>query len=679
MIPRDHLTHCIPAGSTVFSAILFLLILPSCAQIATGTENPITEPAKDESAASVGKPPASGPREAAAAPLPSKMVGRITVEGTGEPLVGATILVFLGKIDSPAGGNVQRTGRSDAQGRYSIDIPAGHARAWFPKFPPGYWSDKYDANDDFVTTAQKSVYTKNYVVQRAPVWQIHVRQNGRPVSGLPCSVLSARQLESGYLFSSCDQTDERGIARLTIPVVVDDFKISLLDVEYRFQRREPVHVQCESGFHSDETSAIQADSRPDMFRLKDKQGKTATLTGARVIRDNGALRIDLDVHPLEPTALGNVTGGVVDENDRPVAGATVALGMNSGQSSMMTELAADSDANGRFVIQHVPTKELEDATTRLFVVVTKDGYAGLDSKPNALPVDKKRPLDLGRIRLAHGRSIRVRVVGPGAWVTPRRSFANRRQLTVTDAEGECVVRNLSEGLQDLSAEYGNLRGHAMVVVGDQSAQTTIYLKPIKPVPRFQASRSAAAKPVKPGEPAPALEVAGWTDGRTRTLADFGGKVVVLDFWGIWCGPCVRAIPVLKDLQAKYKGRDVVFLAIHSADTRIEQVREFQRQQKWEAFIGSDKGEDVASSATAGKYGVHGFPTLIVIGRDGRVCFNTDAVDREAGMKSMERIAKTLSIPWPLNEKAPEEQLIDKVSRIQAYLFSEAIDQALAKH
>jgi thiol-disulfide isomerase/thioredoxin len=56
------------------------------------------------------------------------------------------------------------------------------------------------------------------------------------------------------------------------------------------------------------------------------------------------------------------------------------------------------------------------------------------------------------------------------------------------------------------------------------------------------------------------------DDKEVHLADFKGKVVVLDFWATWCGPCISSFPHTQKLAAKYKDQDVVVLASGTSDT-----------------------------------------------------------------------------------------------------------------
>ena len=228
----------------------------------------------------------------------------------------------------------------------------------------------------------------------------------------------------------------------------------------------------------------------------------------------------------------------------------------------------------------------------------------------------------------------------------------------------------------LSVTYGGSYSRITAIVGDATTEMTVHLKSA-PTTKASSTKHDVPSPVKVGQDAPPLILAGWTDGKVRSLVDYRGKVVVLDFWGVWCSACINALPVMKNLRTKYAGRDVVFLSIHSAGTELEQVREFQRQEKWEPLTGLDRGDAVAEGATANAYGVQGYPTLLVVGRDGRVAWSSDVNEKE-GMQMIERAAKTLSIPWPIDEKkTPKRKLVEYMGRLWEFLFDEAIDRALS--
>ncbi len=92
------------------------------------------------------------------------------------------------------------------------------------------------------------------------------------------------------------------------------------------------------------------------------------------------------------------------------------------------------------------------------------------------------------------------------------------------------------------------------------------------------------------------------------LEDYRGKVVVMDFWATWCGPCKLAMPGLQKLHEKYKDRDVVVLGMNCWE-RGDPVG-YMRSNNF--TYGLVTGAD--NFAT--QYGVRGIPTFVVIGVDG---------------------------------------------------------------
>lgn len=120
--------------------------------------------------------------------------------------------------------------------------------------------------------------------------------------------------------------------------------------------------------------------------------------------------------------------------------------------------------------------------------------------------------------------------------------------------------------------------------------------------------ATAAGPLKP---APA-----WTlkdmDGKEVKLADFKGKVVILDFWATWCGPCVKEIPDFIALQKEYGKAGLMVVGVAAGDEEVAVVRKFAQKQgiNYQLVLGND---DVAKL-----YNVEALPTTYIINREGRI-------------------------------------------------------------
>jgi len=148
-----------------------------------------------------------------------------------------------------------------------------------------------------------------------------------------------------------------------------------------------------------------------------------------------------------------------------------------------------------------------------------------------------------------------------------------------------------------------------------------------------------------GKPAPEIDAIDLDSGRAVTLADFRGKVVVLDFWGYWCGPCVGNMPHLVELNRKYAGRPLAIVALH--DQSVQSRAEYDRRiasARTRIWAGRDlpfhvlldradpmkpDGLDPEGTGTTTKrYGIRGFPTLFVIDRDGTMIGQVDATNHD---------------------------------------------------
>lgn len=131
-------------------------------------------------------------------------------------------------------------------------------------------------------------------------------------------------------------------------------------------------------------------------------------------------------------------------------------------------------------------------------------------------------------------------------------------------------------------------------------------------PASMPARATAVKPEKERKPAPdfALKDA---NGKTVHLSDYRGKVVLLDFWATWCGPCKLEIPWFMEFQRQHKDKGFEVIGISMDEDGWAAVKPFINEVaiNYRILIGSD--------TTARLYGgVDALPTTFLIDREGKI-------------------------------------------------------------
>jgi thiol-disulfide isomerase/thioredoxin len=119
------------------------------------------------------------------------------------------------------------------------------------------------------------------------------------------------------------------------------------------------------------------------------------------------------------------------------------------------------------------------------------------------------------------------------------------------------------------------------------------------------------------------------------LAAEKGKVIVLDFWATWCGPCVKSLPEMIDELSVFAPEKVRFIGLNQAEGK-DQVQRFLETRGWQFEVALDASQRVGQS-----FGVEGIPHTVIVGPDGKVAYVKTGYEPGGAKKIAEVVRKLL--------------------------------------
>jgi len=190
------------------------------------------------------------------------------------------------------------------------------------------------------------------------------------------------------------------------------------------------------------------------------------------------------------------------------------------------------------------------------------------------------------------------------WVDRASAFVLRDSQVVT-------LHSPADGTMQVTTRLLQVTRQAMNTPPPDSDFVFVPPAGARKVDAFGSAESVARAESFVGKPAPPFTLTG-VKGSTVSLANYKGKVVLLDFWASWCMPCRIEMPLVQKLYDEFKPKGLVVFGVNVMD-EMAPIKRFLADNHVELPILRDRDGAVAQS-----YQAEGLPTVVVIGKDGRI-------------------------------------------------------------